>query len=92
MSTATDPFWDTLSLDEADYVTVILDDFKDQAWAAPLVVCQIRLGENLIKPGIKPEDPYWLVFPHYDVKNRVSSKQIDLSRELHRAFPRRSAA
>jgi integrase len=31
---------------------------------------QIRLGENLIKPG-KLEDPYWLVFPHYDVKNRV---------------------
>jgi len=31
---------------------------------------QIRLGENLIKPaGL--EDPYWLVFPHYDVKNRV---------------------
>jgi integrase len=31
---------------------------------------QIRLGENLIKPG-KLKDPYWLVFPHYDVKNRV---------------------
>ena len=31
---------------------------------------QIRLGENLIKPG-GPDDPYWLVFPHYDVKNRV---------------------
>ena len=31
---------------------------------------QIRLGENLIKPA-GPDDPYWLVFPHYDVKNRV---------------------
>jgi integrase len=32
---------------------------------------QIRLAENLIKPaGL--EDPYWLVFPHYDVKNRVT--------------------
>ena len=31
---------------------------------------QIRLEENLIKPcGL--DDPYWLVFPHYDVKNRV---------------------
>jgi hypothetical protein len=31
---------------------------------------QIKLGENLIKPG-DLKDPYWLVFPHYDVKNRV---------------------
>jgi hypothetical protein len=31
---------------------------------------QIKLGENLIKPG-GLDDPYWLVFPHYDVKNRV---------------------
>ena len=31
---------------------------------------QIKLDENLIKPaGLG--DPYWLVFPHYDVKNRV---------------------
>jgi integrase len=30
----------------------------------------IRLDENLIKPG-GPQTPYWLVFPHYDVKNRV---------------------
>jgi integrase len=31
---------------------------------------QIRLEQNLIKPaGL--EGPYWLVFPHYDVKNRV---------------------
>ena len=30
----------------------------------------IRLDENLIKPG-GPETPYLLVFPHYDVKNRV---------------------
>src|SRR5262249_32912330 len=36
----------------------------------------IRLNENLIKPG-GPQTPYWLVFPHYDVKNRV-----DLSFEL----------
>src|SRR4029077_9754487 len=30
----------------------------------------IRLDENLIKPG-GPETPYLMVFPHYDVKNRV---------------------
>ena len=30
----------------------------------------IALGQNLIKPG-GPNTPYWLVFPHYDVKNRV---------------------
>jgi integrase len=31
----------------------------------------IELEENLIKPG-GPESPFWLVFPHYDVKNRVN--------------------
>jgi integrase len=31
----------------------------------------IRLGTNLIKPG-GPGFNYWLVFPDYDVKNRVS--------------------
>jgi hypothetical protein len=30
----------------------------------------IRLGENLIKSG-GPNAPYLLVFPHFDVKNRV---------------------
>jgi integrase len=30
----------------------------------------IRLGENLIKPG-GSKTPYWLVYPHFDVKNRV---------------------
>jgi integrase len=30
----------------------------------------IQLGQNLIKPG-GLNSPYWLVFPHYDVKNRV---------------------
>jgi hypothetical protein len=30
----------------------------------------IRLGTNLIKPD-GPESNYWLVFPDYDVKNRV---------------------
>jgi integrase len=30
----------------------------------------IKLGENLIKPG-GPNTPYWLVFPDYDVKNRI---------------------
>jgi hypothetical protein len=30
----------------------------------------IRLGTNLIKPG-GPESNYWLVFPDYDVKNRL---------------------
>lgn len=36
----------------------------------------IRLGENLNKPG-GPDTPYLLVFPDYDVKNRV-----DLTFEL----------
>ncbi len=31
---------------------------------------RIELGQNLIKPG-RLNTPYWLVFPHYDVKNRV---------------------
>ena len=31
----------------------------------------IELGNNLIKPG-GPDSPFWLVFPHYDVKNRVN--------------------
>jgi integrase len=31
---------------------------------------KIELGQNLIKPG-GPNTPYWLVFPNYDVKNRV---------------------
>jgi integrase len=30
----------------------------------------IELGQNLIKPG-GVQTPYWLVFPRYDVKNRV---------------------
>ena len=30
----------------------------------------IKLGENLIKPG-GLHTPYWLVFPNYDVKNRI---------------------
>ena len=30
----------------------------------------IELDQNLIKPG-GLNSPYWLVFPHYDVKNRV---------------------
>jgi integrase len=30
----------------------------------------IELGQNLNKPG-GPNSPYWLVFPHYDVKNRI---------------------
>jgi integrase len=30
----------------------------------------VELGQNLIKPG-GLNTPYWLVFPHYDVKNRV---------------------
>ena len=32
---------------------------------------RIRLEENLIKPG-GPDAPYRLVFPYYDVKNRVT--------------------
>jgi integrase len=31
----------------------------------------IELEKNLIKPG-GPDSPFWLVFPHYDVKNRVN--------------------
>jgi integrase len=39
-------------------------------------LASIRLGENLNKPG-GADTPYLLVFPHYDVKNRV-----DLTFEL----------
>jgi integrase len=31
---------------------------------------RIELEQNLIKPG-GLDSPYWLVFPHYDVKNRI---------------------
>jgi hypothetical protein len=31
----------------------------------------IELDKNLVKPG-GPHSPFWLVFPHYDVKNRVN--------------------
>jgi integrase len=31
---------------------------------------KIEIGKNLIKPG-GPNTPYWLVFEHYDVKNRI---------------------
>ena len=31
----------------------------------------IEIGTNLIKPG-GPDSPFWLTFPHYDVKNRIS--------------------
>jgi integrase len=30
----------------------------------------VKLDENLIRPG-GPGSPFWLTFPHYDVKNRV---------------------
>jgi integrase len=33
-------------------------------------LANIELGQNLIKPG-GLNGPFWLVFPHYDVKNRV---------------------
>ncbi len=40
---------------------------------APVRLCNlvgIELGQNLIRPG-GLNTPYWLVFPHYDVKNRI---------------------
>jgi integrase len=40
----------------------------------------IGLEKNLIRPG-GPDSPYWLVFPHYDVKNRVQL-QFKLQPEL----------
>jgi hypothetical protein len=30
----------------------------------------IKIDENLIKPG-GPHSPFWLIFPHHDLKNRV---------------------
>jgi integrase len=33
-------------------------------------LARIQIGENLIRPG-GPSGPHWLVFPEYDVKNRV---------------------
>ena len=41
---------------------------------APVRILQSRrhrVGPELIKPGWQCELLYWLVFPHYDVKNRV---------------------
>jgi integrase len=35
----------------------------------------IRIGENLIRPG-GPGTSYWLVFPDYDVKNRVRLETV----------------
>jgi hypothetical protein len=46
---------------------------------APVRICNlvsIELGQNLIKPG-GLQTPYWLVFPHYDVKNRVDLKSAN---------------
>jgi integrase len=40
----------------------------------------VRLEENLIRPG-GPDSPYWLVFPDYDVKNRMTL-QFKLQPEL----------
>jgi integrase len=33
-------------------------------------LASIRIGENLIRP-VGPHGPYWIVFPDYDVKNRI---------------------
>jgi hypothetical protein len=38
----------------------------------------IALDQNLIKPG-GLNTPYWLVFPHYDVKNRVDLTSNSIS-------------
>jgi len=43
-------------------------------------LARIRLGENLIRPS-GPLSPYWLVFPDYDVKNRVRL-EFDLKERL----------
>jgi integrase len=43
-------------------------------------LARIRLEENLIRPA-GPLAPYWLVFPHYDVKNRVRL-EFDLKERL----------
>ena len=33
-------------------------------------LASIKLEENLIRPG-GPDEPFWLIFPKYDVKNRI---------------------
>jgi integrase len=43
-------------------------------------LARIRLEENLIRPS-GPLSPYWLVFPNYDVKNRVRL-EFDLKERL----------
>jgi integrase len=43
-------------------------------------LARIRLEENLIRPS-GPLLPYWLVFPNYDVKNRVKL-EFDLKERL----------
>jgi integrase len=45
---------------------------------------EISLEENLIRPA-GPDHPYWLVFPDYDVKNRVKLEfplDADLTRVI----------
>jgi integrase len=43
-------------------------------------LASILLDQNLIKPG-GPKSAFWLVFPHYDVKNRVDL-QFPLDNEV----------
>jgi hypothetical protein len=43
-------------------------------------LAEIKLEENLIRPA-GPLSPYWLVFAHYDVKNRVKL-EFDLKERL----------
>jgi hypothetical protein len=43
-------------------------------------LARIRLEDNLIRPS-GPLSPYWLVFPNYDVKNRVRL-EFDLKERL----------
>src|SRR5215207_6993717 len=43
-------------------------------------LARIKLEENLIRPA-GPLSPYWLVFPNYDVKNRVRL-EFDLKERL----------
>ena len=43
-------------------------------------LARIKLEENLIRPA-GPLSPYWLVFPNYDVKNRVKL-EFDLKERL----------
>jgi len=71
MASAVENFWDSLTRGEADYVQTIMDELKDQAWAAPILagirdnggivqankdrMFELRFAYALHRQGIAPQ-------------------------------------